>query len=80
MSCAGFRRDDIYSNPSNPDVRGVPVRRVRELFPQGHFTVRGVTLAPPIARRVCRIHPHLYSVFSALPFLRTHVLCWIQKE
>ena len=27
--------DFIYNNPSNPDVRGVPVRRVRKLFPKG---------------------------------------------
>lgn len=71
--------DFIYNNPNNPDVRGVPVRRVRQLFPLGHFTVTRVTLAPPIARRICRIHPSLYSVFNALPLLRTHVLCWIRK-
>ena len=71
--------DFTYNNPRNPDVRGVPVRRVRALFPLGLFTVRRVTLAPPIARRVCRIHPGLYSVFNALLFLRTHVLCWIRK-
>ena len=71
--------DFVYNNPNNPDVRGVPVRRIRELFPHGEVTVKRVTLAPPIARRVCRIHPGLYSVFNALPFLRTHVLCWVRK-
>lgn len=72
--------DFTYNNPSNPDVRGVPVRRVRKLFPQGiRFRMWRVTLAPPIARRVCRIHPGLYRVFNALPILRTHVLCWIEK-
>lgn len=35
--------DFIYDNPSNPDVRGVPLRRVHQ-------------------------------------FLRTHILCWIQKS
>src|SRR5262245_57945596 len=68
--------DFTYNNPRNPDVRGVPIRRVRALFPLGFFTIRRVTLAPPIARRVCRVHPGLYSVFNAFPFLRTHVLCW----
>ncbi len=71
--------DFIYNNPRNSDVKGVPVGRVRELFPRGRFTVRKITLASPIARRVCRIHPRLYSILNALPFLRTHVLCWIQK-
>jgi len=71
--------DFIYNNPNNPDVQGVPVKRIRELFPSGTLNVRHVTLAPPIARRVCRIHPSMYSFFNLLPFLRTHVLCWIQK-
>lgn len=71
--------DFTYDNPRNPDVRGVPLRRIRELFPQGRIDARRVTLAPPIARRVCGIHPSLYSVFNAIPLLRTHLLCLIEK-
>jgi SAM-dependent methyltransferase len=71
--------DFVYDNPANRDVRAVPLRRVRELFPLGQFTVRRVTLAPPVSRRVCRIHPSAYHLFNLLPFLRTHVLCWIRK-
>jgi SAM-dependent methyltransferase len=71
--------DFVVGNPSNPDVRGVPVRRLKALFSQGRFTIRRVTLAPPIARAVCRVHPSLYHVFNALPLLRTHVLAWIEK-
>jgi SAM-dependent methyltransferase len=72
--------DFIYNNPSNPDVRGVPMKRVRELFPDGKMIVRRVTLAPPISRKVCRIHPLAYNIFNAIPCLRTHVLCWIGKQ
>lgn len=71
--------DFVYNNPANPDVRGVPKSRLRELFPQGRIRSRRVTLAPPIARRVAALHPSLYTLFNALPLLRTHVLCWIQK-
>ncbi|GLI36664.1 methyltransferase domain-containing protein [Geobacter hydrogenophilus] len=71
--------DFTFDNPRNPDVRGMPVRRVRELFPHGELDFRRITLAPPISRRVTRIHPGLYTVFNAVPFLRTHVLCWIKK-
>jgi SAM-dependent methyltransferase len=71
--------DFVVGNPSNPDVRGVPMRRLKVLFPQGRLTVRRVTLAPPIARAVCRVHPALYHVFNVLPLLRTHVLAWIGK-
>ena len=72
--------DFVYDNPSNKDVRAVPLHRVRSLFPRGRMTVRRVTLAPPISRRVCRIHPSAYHLFNLMPFLRTHVLCWIAKD
>lgn len=71
--------DFTYNNPSNPDVRGVPLARVRELFPEASIRSQRVTLAPPIARRVAAVHPSLYTLFNMLPLLRTHVLCWIQK-
>lgn len=71
--------DFTFNNPSNPDVRGVTLRRIRELFPQGEMFVKRVTLAPPIARRVVSVLPALYSVFNVIPFLRTHVLCFIKK-
>lgn len=71
--------DFSWDNPRNRDVRAVPLARVRELFPAGVLHVRRVTLAPPLARAVCRVHPSLYGVFNALPLLRTHVLAWIAK-
>ena len=71
--------DFAYDNPRNPDVRGIRLRRVRELFPAAEVRVWRTTLAPPISRRVTPIHPQLYSVFNALPLLRTHLLCWIAR-
>ena len=63
--------DFTVDNPRNPDVRGVPLARLRALFPQGRMRYRRVTLAPPLARAVTRIHPGLYRWFNALPLLRT---------
>ena len=71
--------DFTVNNPRNADVRGVPLSRVRALFPQARISHRRVTLAPPLARAVCRVHPALYGLFNSLPFLRTHVLAWIVK-
>jgi len=71
--------DFVYDNPRNPDVRGVPLARVRELFPEGRVSFERVTLAPPLARAACGLHPALYGVFNALPLLRTHVLAWVGK-
>jgi SAM-dependent methyltransferase len=71
--------DFTLNNPRNPDVRGMPLQRVKALFPQATITARRVTLAPPIARRVAPIHPMLHTLFNSLPWLRTHILCWIAK-
>lgn len=71
--------DFTVDNPRNADVRGVPLARVRALFPEATIAHRRITLAPPIARAVCRIHPALYTLCNALPPLRTHMLCWLAK-
>ena len=72
--------DFTYDNPRNPDVKGVGLQRIRQLFPHGRMRYWRVTLAPPISRMVTRVHPCLYTLFNAVPALRTHVLCWIQKD
>jgi SAM-dependent methyltransferase len=72
--------DFTIDNPRNRDVRGVPLHRVRALFPQGVLQCsRRVTLAPPLARALGRVHPAWLPVFNSLPWLRTHVLAWIHK-
>lgn len=71
--------DLCYDNPHNPDVRGLSLRRVRELFPASKPVMRRVTLAPPISRLVTRFSTRLYPLFNALPMLRSHALCWMPK-
>lgn len=71
--------DFTYNNPRNKDVRGVALKRIHNLFPDGNLHVHRVTLAPPISRFICSIHPSLYTAFNFFPFLRTHVICWIGK-
>lgn len=71
--------DFTVNNPRNPDVRGVPLARVAQLFPGARVTHRRVTLAPPLARVACRLHPGLYPVLNAVPLLRTHLLAWLEK-
>jgi SAM-dependent methyltransferase len=70
--------DFTLDNPRNTHVRGVPLKRVRALFPQGHMTARRLTLAPPLARVLCKLSPRLLPWFD-VPLLRTHVLAWIAK-
>jgi len=71
--------DFTVNNPRNRDVRGVPVKRVQALFPQGRVQARRVTLAPPLARAAVPVHPALYTLLNCLPLLRTHVLAWVAK-
>jgi ubiquinone/menaquinone biosynthesis C-methylase UbiE len=71
--------DFAYNNPRNPDVRGVPFKRVQALFPEATTIKRRVTLAPPIARRVAAVHPFFYTVFNTVPLLRSHLVCWLAK-
>ena len=71
--------DFVFDNPSNTSVRAVSLERVKALFPEGKFKSKRVTLAPPISRRVCQIHPALWGLFNLFPFLRTHKLIFIEK-
>ncbi len=71
--------DFTFDNPRNPDVRGVPLQRLQALFPEGRIDARRVTLAPPLARQVVRLHPAAWRWCNALPLLRTHVLAWVTK-
>jgi SAM-dependent methyltransferase len=71
--------DFTVDNPRNADVRGMPMTRVRALFPAGTIDARRVTLAPPLARQVVRLHPAAWRWFNAVTLLRTHVLAWILK-
>ena len=66
--------DFTVDNPRNPDVRGVPLPRLRALFPQGRLTHRRVTLAPPLARALARVHPALLPLANSLPCCAR--MCW----
>jgi SAM-dependent methyltransferase len=72
--------DFAVDNPRNPDVRGVPMRRVRMLFPAARLAMRRVTLLPPLARALGGAHPALPALLApCLPFLKTHRLVWAVK-
>lgn len=71
--------DFSYNNPSNKDVKGVNYSRIKKLFPQGKIYRYRITLAPPVARKVVKIHPIFYKLFDFISLFRTHWLCWIEK-
>ena len=62
--------DFIFNNPRNKEVKGVSIKEIKELFPDGNLKYKKkVTLAMPISRKVCSIHPSVYNVFNIFPFL-----------
>jgi len=66
--------DFRVGNPRNPDVRAVPAREVRALFPGFGGDLASVTLAPPLARAVAPWSTGLCAILQLVPFLRTHYL------
>jgi SAM-dependent methyltransferase len=71
--------DFTFNNPGNPDVRGVTLAEIRALFPGARITAKRVTLAPPLARRLGAAVPVAYPLLNLAPFLRTHLVCIIEK-
>jgi len=73
--------DFLFDNPKNPEVRGIPVREVRELFRDYEIRGRRITLAPFIARRISRVGGEgLYRVVAWIPVLRTHWLALLRRR
>ncbi len=71
--------DFTFNNPRNKNVKGIPLSRVKALFPGAKISTKRITLAPPLSRRVTKLYPSFYTLFNYFPFLRTHILCYIQK-
>ncbi len=66
--------DFHMNNPRNPNVRGIPKREIRALFPDCALHLRRVTLAAPVARWLVPRSRLVASLLGAVPLLRTHYL------
>ena len=69
--------DMRYSNPKNPDIRGIGLRELRALFPGCRMNVRSVSLVPALARRVAPLSYTLARMLELLAPLRIHYLAVI---
>ena len=67
-------------NPANPSVSPPRRREVQAVFPGYRLRVRGVTVLPPLARRLGRFTPMLYPVLAAIPVTRTHLVGVLTKS
>jgi|RhiMethySRZTD1v2_1073278.scaffolds.fasta_scaffold209701_2 ubiquinone/menaquinone biosynthesis C-methylase UbiE len=72
--------DFRFNNPWNADVQGVKSREIRELFPDCNITLRRVTLAPPLARRLAAYSWLGCCLLEKIPWLCTHYLGLMRKS
>lgn len=72
--------DFRYNNPKNPDVKGIEIKEIRELFPNCQYDFNLITLAPPLVRRLAPQNWLLCEILGKIPLLRTHYLVIIKKK
>ena len=72
--------DFRYDNPWNPHVRGMTKQLIHQFFPNLEVHLLTITLLPPLARRLGRLTPTLYSLLVRIPLLRTHYLGLLRKS
>jgi len=71
--------DFRYDNPWNPNVRGVTIHHIKDLFPGFKMHGRTITVLPLVARRLGQLTRAVYPVLAAIPPLRTHYLGLLVK-
>jgi SAM-dependent methyltransferase len=73
--------DMRWENPKNPDVKAVPLRNLKGLFPDFEASSQSLSLAPPLARRLPSIGlERTYSLLSNIPALRSHICVLLQNN
>ena len=72
--------DFRFNNPANSHVRGIEGSEIRSLFRNCDVTLKRVTLAPPIARRVVPVTWTGAALLEQIPWLRTHYVAVVRKS
>lgn len=67
------------SNPTNPQVRALPVAEVQRLFPGWTADLAPVTVLPPLARRLGPATRPLYPVLAHVRPLASHLVGTLAK-
>lgn len=70
---------DFWLNPTNPQTAGIRLKEIQCLFPGCEFSVRKITLAPPISRRLIPISKPLTIFLESLRLFNSHYLVLIKK-
>ncbi len=70
--------DFFCNNPWNPNVKGVGLSEIKDLFPESALKYSRITLAPPLARKLAGSFPSLCVFLEKLSIFNTHYLILIQ--
>jgi SAM-dependent methyltransferase len=71
--------DIRWPSPANPNVRPIGKKELRALLPAACVQSHSITLAPPLARVLCRTRPGLYRPLARLRPLRSHYLSVVTR-
>lgn len=71
---------DFWTNPTNPQTRGIRKSEIRKLFPNCDVYFKKITLAPPLARLVVPISWTLALVLENMKIFNTHYLAIIRPQ
>lgn len=70
---------DFWLNPTNPQTRGIRPPEIRTLFPGCTLTLRRITLAPPLARRLVPLSWLCAALLEKIGLFNTHYLVLIRR-
>lgn len=71
---------DFWLNPTNQQTRGVRPAEIKSLFPNSRLSLRRITLAPPITRRLAPFSWLSCYLLERLQIINTHFLGAIRKS
>ena len=72
--------DFFYNNPNNAHVRAVKKAELAALFPEWKLTLRRITLAPPLARRIVSWSWPLAAMLERFRLFNTHYFGTLQRR
>jgi ubiquinone/menaquinone biosynthesis C-methylase UbiE len=69
---------DFWFNPLNAQTKGIGIAEIKSLFPSCRLSIRRMTLAPPIVRRLVRLSWTACQLLEKFRLFNTHFLVAIQ--
>ncbi|NUM48781.1 MAG: class I SAM-dependent methyltransferase [Anaerolineales bacterium] len=69
---------DFWLNPTNAQTKGIGIKEIKHLFPTCQYSIRRITLAPPLARRLVPLSWGAAEVLENFRLFNSHYLIAIR--